>query len=307
MISPADVNSHESSPGPTVARAALDRLSPRQAEMVALLGDLVRIESSSDDPDGLAAMGAKVGELFGDYGAITRHDAHSPGVSNLVLDVAGSGRGQAPHVVVLGHYDTVWPRGTLGWMPFGVDEHDIARGPGCFDMKGGLVLLFFALAELRAAIGRPRRDIRVVFNCDEEIGSISSRDLIATVGAGAVAALVLESPLPGGALKTSRKGTGIYRLEIVGRAAHAGIAPEEGISAVVELAHQILALDALNDYRRGTTVNVGVVQGGSRLNVTPARATAEMSVRVANGAEAARIDAAIKALAPHLEGVTVTV
>ena len=284
------------------------RVSPHvKAEMVELLGELVQIESSSDDLDGLAAMDARLGELFEDLGAITRHNVHSPGVSNLVLEVSGSDGGQEPHVVVLGHYDTVWPRGTLDRMPFEVDSHGIARGPGCFDMKGGLVLLVFALTELRAAIGGPRRNIRVVFNCDEEIGSISSRELIKTVGSGAAAALVLESPLPGGALKTARKGTGIYRIEIVGRAAHAGIAPEEGVSAVVELAHQILALDALNDYQRGTTLNVGVVEGGSRINVTPARATAEMSVRVTSAAEAARIDAAIKALTPRVPDASVTV
>jgi glutamate carboxypeptidase len=275
--------------------------------MAELLGELVQIESASDDLAGLAAMEARLHTLFRGLGTTTRHDSHSAGVSNLVLDIAGSDGGSEPHVVVLGHYDTVWPRGTLDRMRFSVDDDGIARGPGCFDMKGGLVLLFFGLTQLLSEIGRPRRDIRIVFNCDEEIGSISSRGLIDAVGRGAHAALVLESPLAGGALKTARKGTGIYRIEITGRAAHAGIAPEEGVSAVVELAHQVLALDALNDYQRGTTVNVGVVEGGSRVNVTPARAIAEMSVRVADAAAAARIDAAIRSLTPYLRDARVTV
>jgi glutamate carboxypeptidase len=308
MISSADSSSDDlaAAAGAAAATAALAALEPAQAEMVGLLGDLVETESGSDDVDGLAAMADRLEGLFGEFGAIARHDAHSAGVNNLVLDVPGSADGLS-HVVVLGHYDTVWPRGTLQRIPYAVDRHGVARGPGCFDMKGGLVLLYFALRALRAAGGHARRRIRVVFNCDEEIGSISSRELIREVGTGAVAALVLESPLPGGALKTARKGTGIYRLEIAGRAAHAGIEPELGASAVVELAHQILALEALNDYERGTTVNVGVVEGGSRLNVTPARATAEMSVRMANAAEAQRVDAAIRDLRPQVRGTTVTV
>jgi glutamate carboxypeptidase len=293
--------------GSAAAIAALGSLAPCQAEMVGLLGDLVEVESGSDDLGGLAAMADRLDDLFGEFAVVARHDAHAEGLSHLVLDLPGTAGDRLPHVVVLGHFDTVWPRGTLERMPFAVDENGIARGPGCFDMKGGLVLLYFALRELKAAGERRRRDIRVIFNCDEEIGSISSRELIKAVGTGARAALVLESPLPGGALKTARKGTGIYRLEISGRAAHAGIEPERGASAVVELAHQILALDALNDYGLGTTINVGIVEGGSRLNVTPARATAEMSIRAVTAAEAERIDAAISGLRPQIGGTAVNV
>jgi glutamate carboxypeptidase len=307
VISSTDFVTDSADVGAAEAVAALRNLAPRQAEMIGMLGDLVEIESGSDDLAGLAAAAALLDDLFADFGEITKHDAHSAGLSHLVLDVPGTGGGRLPHVVVLGHYDTVWPRGTLQRMPYALDEDGVARGPGCFDMKGGLVLLYFALRELENASERPRRDIRVILNCDEEIGSISSRDLIKAVGDGARAALVLESPLPGGALKTARKGTGIYRFEISGRAVHAGIEPELGASAIVELAHQVLALDALNDYQRGTTVNVGVVEGGTRLNVTPARATADISIRVVDAAEAERVDAAIKALRPRVSGTSLAV
>jgi len=292
--------------GATVAGAAWANLELQQASMIRLLGELVETESGSDDFAGLQAMAARLESLFSEFGVVVRVPAHSPGIDNLVLTVPGRERG-LPHVAVLCHYDTVWPRGTLPRMPFRVDAAGIARGPGCFDMKGGLVLLHHALRELYVAGVPARRDIVVVFDCDEELGSGSSRELIATVGRDAVAALVLESPLPGGALKTVRKGTASYRVDVVGRAAHAGVEPERGISAVVELARQILAIDALNDPAAGTTVNVGVVEGGSRINVVPASASARINIRVATGEEARRIDAAIKSLEPSVPGATLTV
>src|SRR5207248_8460712 len=170
----------------------------------------------------------------------------------------------APHAVALCHYDTVWAKGTLERIPFSVDAEGVARGPGCFDMKGGIVVLWFALQALRERGLRPRRRLEVLFTCDEEIGSPSSRPLIEETARGAALAYVLESPLPGGTLKTARKGTGDYFVRITGRAAHAGVEPQKGISATQELAHQILALHGLNDYAVGTTVNVGVVHAGTR-------------------------------------------
>lgn len=305
MISPDEHSSDDF--GAAVAAAGRPGLEAQREQMGRLLGELVEIESGSDDVDGLQAMAARLEQLFGEFGSVTRVPAHSPGVDNLVLTVPGGAGAGRPHVAVLCHYDTVWPRGTLRRMPFGIDEHGIARGPGCFDMKGGIVLLFHALRELRTQDVRLARNVVVLFDCDEELGSGSSRELIASIGTEAAAALVLESPLPGGALKTARKGTGSYRLDITGRAAHAGVEPERGISAVVELARQVLALDALNDPAAGTTVNVGVVAGGSRINVVPARASAQINIRVVTAAEATRIDAAIRRLEPNRPGATLTV
>jgi glutamate carboxypeptidase len=267
-------------------------LEPRRAEMVDLLRRLVEIESPSDDRAGLDRFAAALGDLFGPL-----NDHTSERGRNLVLEVNGSTSGQ--HAVALCHYDTVWPRGTLERIPFSVDGDGVARGPGCFDMKAGIVVLYFAL---QAAQARMKRSLRVLFTCDEEVGSPTSRALIEETARGAAVAYVLESPLPGGTLKTARKGTGDYWVRIQGRAAHAGVEPQKGISATHELAQQILALHGLNNYDVGTTVNVGVVHGGTRPNVVAAEAEAHVDVRVTTLAEAKRIDAAIRGLQPSLAG-----
>jgi glutamate carboxypeptidase len=165
-----------------------------------------------------------------------------------------------------------------------------------------MVVLYFALKTLRDRGLRPRRKLHVLFTSDEEVGSPSSRAVIEATAQGAALAYVLESPLPGGTLKTARKGTGDYLVKITGRAAHAGVEPQKGISATEELARQVLALHALNDYARGTTVNVGVVRGGTRPNVVAAEAEAHVDVRVQTLAEADRIDAAIRGMQACLAG-----
>lgn len=295
-----------------------DRLEPRVLEMVDVLSELVGIESASDDRPGLDQMADRLDERFGRFGPIVRHRTGPGGASHLVLTVPGGGQtaaraepeagaGAVPHTAVLCHYDTVWERGTLDRLPFTVDEHGVARGPGCVDMKGGITLLHFALGELLALGVPPRRPVQVLFSCDEEVRSRTARPLIDSLATGAVAALVLEAPLPGGVLKTARKGVAIYRLVIEGRAAHAGIEPEKGASAVVELAHQVPALHALNDPDRGTSVNVGVIRGGTRPNVVAAHAEAEIDVRTATMDEARRIDEAIRSLEPVLAGTRLTV
>jgi glutamate carboxypeptidase len=194
--------------------------------------------------------------------------------------------------------------GTLASIPFSVDADGVARGPGCFDMKSGLVLLYFALRCVAAELRRP---LRILFTRDEEVGSTSSRPLIERYARGAVAAYVLESPLPGGTLKTARKGTGDFLVRVDGRAAHAGVEPQKGISATLELAHQTIALHALNDFAAGTTVNVGVVHGGTRPNVVAAAAEAQVDIRVSTLAEAARLEAAIRGLKPVLPGARLTI
>jgi glutamate carboxypeptidase len=294
--------------GAAVAAEIRGRLEPRRSEMTDLLVELTGIESATDDPAGLSRMAGRLEELFSPFGPIVRHPIGPGGAAHLVLTVEGAESGPAglPFAAVLGHYDTVWPRGSIERLPARVDSAGTVTGPGCFDMKGGLVQLYYALAELRGLGRRPRRQVRVLFNCDEEVRSRTSRGLIQELAAGAAVAYVLESPLPGGGLKTARKGAAIYRLEIEGRAAHAGIEPEKGASAVVELAHQIHALHALTDRARGTTVNVGVVAGGTRPNVVAARAHAEIDVRTTTMAEADRVDRAIKGLRPVVPGTRLT-
>jgi hypothetical protein len=144
-------------------------------------------------------------------------------------------------------------------MPFSIDRDLVARGPGVLDMKGGMALLRYALGELHALGHAPRRPLRILFTADEETRSVTSRTLIEEAAQSAAVTLVLESPLPGGGLKTARKGTATYRVDVEGLAAHAGVEPEKGVNAVLELAYQIPAIQALADAARGTTVNVGVI------------------------------------------------
>jgi glutamate carboxypeptidase len=290
-----------------LAAAVRAELEPRRQEMVDLLGQLVRIESPSDNRAGLDQFAAELRSLFKDFGPIEEID---PGDTqrgpHLRLSVAGA-TAAAQHAVALCHYDTVWSTGTLEQIPFSVDASGVARGPGCFDMKGGMVVLYFALQALKARGMRPARPLEVLFTSDEEVGSPTSRSLIERTASNAAVAFVLESPLPGGTLKTARKGTGDYSVRIEGRAAHAGVEPQKGISATQELAHQILALHALNDYAVGTTINVGVVHAGTRPNVVAAQAEAKADVRVQTLAEARRIDAAIRGLKPTLPGAVLHV
>jgi glutamate carboxypeptidase len=274
-------------------------LEPRRQDMVDLLGRLVSIESPSDDAAALERMADELASLFEQFGPIARLGTH--------LSLTVEGAQSDPHAAALCHYDTVWPLGTIERIPFSVDRDGIARGPGCFDMKGGIVELYFALQALRTHGLRPKRRLEVLFTSDEETGSLSSRPLIEQTAKGAALAYVLESPLPGGMIKTARKGTGDYLVRITGKAAHAGVEPQKGISATGELAHQTLALHALNNFEVGTTVNVGVVHGGTRPNVVAAEAEAHVDVRVQTLAEADRIDAAIRGLQPRLPGATLQI
>jgi glutamate carboxypeptidase len=293
--------------GAEVAVAVRAELEPRRQEMVDLLGTLVNIESPSDDRPGLDRFADELEAVFGELGPIERIDSGDPQRGrHLRLTVEGSQADALP-AVALCHYDTVWSKGTLANIPFSVDSQGVARGPGCFDMKGGMVVLYFALQALRARGLRPQRRLQVLFTCDEEVGSPTSRRLIEQTASGAALAYVLESPLPGGTLKTARKGTGDYFVRITGRAAHAGVEPQKGISATQELAHQIMALHALNDYTSGTTVNVGVVRAGTRPNVVAAEAEAHVDVRVQTLMEAERIDAAIRGLVPRLPGAVLSI
>lgn len=276
--------------------------------MLASLKDLVERESPSRNKPALDSLSAylrdQLHEVADDVALID-----NPNGGNHVLarfrpqeqDAANQ-----PPALVLGHFDTVWPLGVLTDRPFRI-EGERAFGPGIFDMKASLVLIEFALAAPRL-FGLPQaRPIHVLLTSDEEIGSPTSRRLIEQHANGCAYVLVLEPPLPGGRLKTARKGVGGFTVEIEGRAAHAGIEPEKGVSAVLELAHQIIKIHDLADQQLGTTVSVGVVQGGTTTNVVPAQATAKLDVRVSSSDEANRIETALRALQPVTAGAKLTV
>lgn len=236
-------------------------------------------------------------------GRVTR--VPHPVAGDRLLCEAGDGDMQ---ILLVGHYDTVWPLGEAGRRPFRIEDGN-AYGPGVYDMKAGLLQAMFALKALREA-GRFPKDKRVLLliNSDEEIGSPNSREFIEEAARQSAAAFVLEPPMePDGALKTSRKGSGRYKLTVKGISAHAGVNPQKGVSAIQELAFQIQRLHAMTDYSLGTTVNVGIVQGGIGSNVVAEHAEAEIDVRVATLEEAKRIEAAIAGLTPSLPQAEISV
>ncbi|GAB2813913.1 M20 family metallopeptidase [Lentzea nigeriaca] len=204
-------------------------------------------------------------------------------------------------VLLLGHHDTVWPIGTLERIPFEVRD-GVLRGPGCFDMKTGVAMIFHAVAALGSSEG-----VTVLITGDEEIGSPSSRGLIETEALEHEAVLVTEGSADGGALKTERKGTSMYEVTLHGRAAHAGLEPERGVNATIEAAYQILAVSRLADAAAGTTVVPTVLSAGTTTNTVPAQGKFMVDVRVRNLAEQLRVDEAMRALEPVLDGAKVEI
>jgi glutamate carboxypeptidase len=244
-------------------------------------------------------------KLLDDFARFLAGYAATVGGRAEILPAVGSGdhvrirwddEGSGPPIFLLGHYDTVWAEGTIKEMPFGV-RGDIATGPGVFDMKCGLVQGFWAVRALREVVGIERPMV-FVCNSDEEVGSPTSRALIEEEARGAATVLVLEPSL-GGALKTARKGVGLYSVRVTGRPSHAGLDPEGGISAIEEMARLVLELHGHTDHRSGTTINVGVIGGGTRYNVVAAEAFAEVDVRAVTVAEAERMNEILLSLEPQ--------
>jgi len=277
---------------PAAVSHRLERLRARQGAMVDALAALVALESPSSDPAALARCADGVAALL--------HDrlGRPPVAEGTHLRWSGGG---SPDVVVIGHFDTVWPLGTLAGRPFTVTD-GVASGPGALDMKAGIV----QLAEGLATLG-DRTGVEVVLTSDEEVGSRTSRDLVERVARGARAALVLEPCAPGGALKTARKGTGDYTLRVEGRAAHAGNEPERGANALTALAQAVLAAAALARPDLGTTVTPTLASAGSASNVVPAEAFAHLDVRATEGAESSRLDRDLRALTSTVAGTSLRV
>jgi len=271
----------------------LDELRARTPAMVDALARLTGIESPSNDPDGIAACAKELAVLGRELLGTEPEWFERGGRPHLRWSF-----GPEPRVVLIGHLDTVWPTGTLERWPFSV-RGGRATGPGVFDMKAGIVQGLFALTMVDDLDG-----VTVLINSDEEIGSITSRQLIEDTAVGAAAALVLE-PSAGGALKTGRKGVSIYEIEVEGRAAHAGLEPEKGANAVIELAHQVLAMEALARPVEGTTVTPTLIAGGTTANTVPATAVLSVDVRALQPEEQQRVDAEMRALVSRVPETTV--
>jgi glutamate carboxypeptidase len=278
----------------------IESLSSFRPDILSLIRRLVETESPSGDEEGSKAVVNHLAEEARGIGCVTsieRIPVEGYG-EHLRLRAFDDGprAGRAP-LVLLGHTDTVHSRGSVAERPWREEDGRI-YGPGIFDMKASCALALWSLRTCYACRGWPERPVVLLLTCDEEAGSMSGRALVEEEARRAECVLVLEPPAPGGRVKTARKGTGYFRLAVEGVAAHAGLEPEKGASAVLEISRQIERLHALNDAARGTTVNVGVVCGGTRSNVVAAEARAEVDVRFGTLEEARRIEETIRALRP---------
>jgi glutamate carboxypeptidase len=276
----------------------LNYMLDHQETMTRELEVLVRLESPSNERAAVNAVGDFLAKAFDRLDADVERLSQAAFGDHLRV-TWGQGESQ---ILLLGHMDTVWGRGEIEERPFRIVEDKSTgilkgTGPGIFDMKGGLVVGLYAVAALRELGFAPVHRLVFLLNSDEECGSPTSRRYIEEEGRRSDYVLVLE-PSREDALVTWRKGVGRFELEIQGLASHAGAAHHQGVSAVEELAHQILHLEAMTDYEQGTTVNVGVVQGGSKVNVRPASAWAEIDLRVTTAEQGQRMTEAIRALRP---------
>ncbi len=288
-------------PAPESLQPLADELAHAAREQRPRLVELVLSLAALDAPSaaGAKALAPAAEQLARELGAtpggrLTR--TAGPAGELLELEL---GPVDGPHLLVLGHYDTVWPAGTAARRP-AREEDGVISGPGVFDMRGGIAA---ALTALRL-LGAERLACRtvVLLTPDEETGSAGSLRQIDELGRDARCVLVLEPPLPGGRLKTARSGWAAYRLAAHGRSAHAGIEPERGVNAIDELCDALVAVRALADPARGTTINVGVIGGGTLANIVAAEAHALLDLRARVAAEQQRVDRALAALGPRRAG-----
>ncbi len=269
------------------------------------LTELVSIESPTDDKAGVDRAQDYLSDRLRWAGAeVTR--LRQSNVGDCLRAVWRGDAGGRPPILMIGHVDTVWPLGELARRPMR-EEDGYFYGPGAFDMKAGLLIGVHAMRALRDLALPLRRDVILIVNSDEEIGSLISRPVIEAEAQKSHAALILEPAFSDNSLTVSRKGIGRFLVRVAGRAAHSGRNPQEGINAIEELARQILALQALSDFEHGVTVNVGVARGGTRPNVVPAEASAEVDLRIASMAQAERLTAQILGLRPIAAGAQVSV
>jgi glutamate carboxypeptidase len=277
---------------------------PTAPEILDGLREWVETESHTSDLTGVNRMLDLAASGYGRAGARVERIAGRDGYGDHLLITSAWG-GDGPGVLVLCHLDTVHPKGTLAQFPMRVDG-DRAYGPGIYDMKGGAYLALRAFAALGAAGGGPL-PVRLLITSDEEIGSRTSRALIEAEGVRAAHVLVTEPARDGGRIVTGRKGTGRYKVHVRGRPAHSGSRPQDGRSAIAEMARQILVLDGLNEPAAGVSVNIGLIRGGTAANTVPEHCTAEVDLRIATNADAERMEARIKGLVPHDPEITVRV
>jgi len=273
--------------------AILSWLTARQKEMVASVREIVLRESPTHHKQACDELAEFLAHEFQCLGGEIRFHRQREAGNHLQINFAVSRR-LAP-ILLLGHFDTVYELGTIATMPW-AERQGRLYGPGVFDMKAGIVQMMFALWALRESDGGLPRPVKLLLVSDEEAGSTTSRAITEKLAKQCAAVLVCEPSGPGGALKTARKGVGAFRLKVTGRAAHSGLDFEKGQSAIVELAHQIHAISRMTDLERGITLNVGVIRGGSRTNVVPSEASAELDLRIAHKRDGTEMEKRVRRL-----------
>lgn len=282
-----------------VAAERLRRFEKCQNRIVDTIRELVEIESPSDNKQAVDRIASFLATRLEALGGRTQFHRSSEFGDSLQADFRGlSASARRKPVLLLGHYDTVYPLGTLANMPCKIQKGRM-YGPGVLDMKSGVALMLYAIEALQARHGELRRPVTVFLVSDEEVGSRSSRRITESLAKKSAAVLVLE-PAAGlrGAVKTARKGVGEYKLNVKGVAAHAGLDPGNGHSAIVELARQIAVLSKLSNLRQGVSINPGVLKGGTRTNVVAAEASVEIDVRIKGAHQASSIDRKLRSLKP---------
>lgn len=291
---------------PPLPLTLLRALKPRLPEMLRLLRRFVTTESPSLDKAAADRCCSVIAKEWRDEGVQVERIPEKRRGDHLRVTYAAKS-GPAGQLLVLGHYDTVYSTGTLEERPFRISGNR-AYGPGIFDMKAGIVQALFALKTLERANLNTSKQIVFLWTSDEEIGSESSRKLIEAEARRSEAVFVLEPSFgPRGLVKTARKGVGQAELIVHGRSSHAGLAPEEGINAVYELAAQLARLERWNDGRRGVSINADVVEGGTRANVIPEHARAILDLRALRSADMRRIERRLHALRPVHKGARLKV
>ena len=271
-----------------------------EPQMIEWLKNLINIDSPSNDKVALDTLARNLGEQLSNDGGAVEIIPNKVGGNHLIARFAGHSDDLKP-ILILGHLDTVWDKGESRRRPARLEDGKLF-GPGAFDMRGGITLILAMVHYLSKNKSQIKRPFTILFDSDEEVGTPTARTLIESEAKKSAVTLVLEPCIPGGALKTARKGVGTFKITASGLAAHAGIDYHNGVSAIQEVAHQILQLYDLNDFDKGTTVNPGVIRGGSRSNVVADQAEIEVDIRVKTISEGKRLVQKINALQTKLKG-----
>lgn len=279
-------------------------INAQKDQMIDLLKNLVNIDSGSYDKAGVDQVAEVLIQLYKDLGFVVEIFPNEKLGNNYRLMHKDASN---PQIFIAAHLDTVFPKGTVAERPFSI-EGDRAYGPGVIDMKASHVLTYYAIKALQDAGNEAYKNVEILLNCDEEIGSHSSRALIEQFAEGKSYALVMEPARANGSIVSARRGVGTYELIIEGKASHSGIAPKDGISAIQELSYKIQALHALSRHDDGLSVNVGLISGGTSVNTVAPNARAEIDVRITTDEQGIEIDRLVKEVCsqPVLDGVKLT-